>query len=84
MDSRMSTTRIMAESSSPPTRPAIAPQRAPIVMAIRAAKKPTSSEAWPPFMSSPRTSKPSLSVPSGCPVPGDRFVDDRSVLRMLP
>src|SRR5579862_1342051 len=42
-------------------------------MATIADRKPISSEAWPPFMISPSTSMPSLSVPSGWPAPGGEF-----------
>ena len=69
-DRNTSTTRISAESTMPPTRPATAPTSAPMVIATKAAKKPISSAAWPPFISWPRTSKPFTSVPSGCPAPG--------------
>ncbi len=37
----------------PPASPAIAPHSMPITMPMNAAKKPTSSAAWPPFISRP-------------------------------
>ena len=52
MDRNTSTTRISVESMTPPASPATAPTSAPMVMATKAAKKPISSAAWPPFMSS--------------------------------
>ncbi len=79
-----STTRIMAESTMPPARPAMAPQSMPITMPIAAAAKPTSSAAWPPFISRASSSKPWPSVPSGNPACGDRSVWTRSELMVLP
>ena len=74
IDSRMSTNRIRKPSTSPPTRPAIAPYRVPITVAITDAKKPISSAVCPPFISWPSSSNPCWSVPSGWPGPGGRSV----------
>ena len=70
MDRNTSTTRIRVESMRPPANPATAPTSEPMVIATKAAKNPISSASWPPFISSPRMSKPLASVPSGCPAPG--------------
>ena len=65
MESRTSTMRIRNPSNSPPASPDTAPQMAPMTIPISAEKKPISSAARPPTISSSSTSKPSLSVPSG-------------------
>ena len=70
MDRNTSVMRISMVSMNPPASPATAPTSEPMVIATKAAKKPISSAAWPPFMSWPRMSKPLTSVPSGCPAPG--------------
>ena len=55
---KMSTMRIIVESTTPPARPATAPHSVPITMATNAAKNPISSAAWPPFMIRPSSSNP--------------------------
>jgi hypothetical protein len=65
MDRKTSTTRIIDASTSPPSSPEIAPNSAPMTMAIMAAKNPTSSAACPPFMMRASSSYPWLLVPSG-------------------
>ena len=72
IESRTSTIRIMMPSTTPPTSPATAPQSVLIRVAMIAERRPISSDAWPPIMIRPRTSKPLASVPSGCPLPGGR------------
>ncbi len=74
IDSIMSTTRIISASARPPARPATAPQSMPMPVASSAVNRPISTAAWPPSMSRPSSSKPWLSVPSGCPAPGGKKV----------
>ena len=69
--------RIRNPSSSPPASPDTAPQTAPTTIPMSADRKPISSAAWPPTISSSSSSKPRLSVPSGCPGPGGRLVEPR-------
>ena len=52
-DMSASTMRIMIASIQPPTKPAIAPYRVPIVVAMMPAKRPTMIEVCPPFMRRP-------------------------------
>ena len=77
IESSTSTMRIRNPSTSPPASPDTAPQTAPTTIPISAEKKPISSAAWPPTMSSLSSSKPWLSVPTGWPGPGGRLVDSR-------
>ena len=62
----------------------MAPQSMPITMPMNAAANPTSSAAWPPFISRASSSKPWSFVPSGNPACGARLVCRRSELVVLP
>ena len=55
-----------------------APQAAPMTIPMAAERKPISSALRPPTISSSSTSKPWLSVPSGCPMDGGTLVAVRS------
>ena len=79
----MSTTRIMVESTNPPTSPDTAPNSVPITMATNAAKNPISREAWPPFMIRPSSSNPLVSVPSRWAAEGGWFASVRLVASWL-
>ena len=56
IDNPASTSRIMNESSGPPTKPARAPYSVPNSTATIAAATPTSIEVWPAIISRPSTS----------------------------
>ena len=53
------------------------------MLAMAAAANPTRREIWPPYMSRPRMSKPLLSVPSGCPLPGGALSGAKSAAEAL-
>ena len=63
-DSKVSTTRLIASSSQPPTKPAIRPTGMPIRQAMLTARKLAYSVAGAPWISRLSTSRPRSSVPS--------------------
>src|SRR5881409_1012302 len=70
MVSTRSTSHMRAASTSPPKYPATSPTAVPISRLIAMARAPTKSEVRAPYASRAHTSRPSVSVPSGCAPPG--------------
>gem|GEM_PF-5493114 len=62
---KASVMRISASSMMPPAKPASVPMTVPIRRAAAAAQRPTSSELRAAWNRQARTSRPSVSVPSG-------------------